>query len=232
MSDKTVETDPAPTKTQKSGGKLGAVVIALFVLAIIALGWVGFAWWKALDQAGVSSERDRLLGEARQAAVYLNSFDTNDLDATFGNIESVITGEQLRAEMEEARNQLESDAPSGGRINADVTDIAIVNFDPDSDEALAIAVVLRTTAGPTGQSVTQRVMMEMQLARVDGSWKVSASTQVGTPALVAESPGADGELPPELMPEGAELPLEELPTGETPGEGVPEDESQPGQPGE
>ncbi|MCW4351935.1 hypothetical protein ONR57_01300 [Hoyosella sp. YIM 151337] len=229
MSEKIGQTDPASPVHGASGRRLAVAVVVLFVVALAALLWVGWAWWKAIDHSRTASARDALLGDARQAAVYLNAFDTNDLETTFANIESVITGEQLRAEMEEARAQLETDSPTGGRISADVSDLAIVDFEPGSDEAVAVAVVLRTTSGPTGQSVTQRVMMQMQLLRVDGSWKVAQSDQVGTAALVAEHGGQEGlpELPGELAPDG------DAPGAEPNGEGPAEPaELQPEEPGE
>lgn len=202
-----------------------AAVVALLVVALVALGWVVWAWWNVLDQNRTASARDSLISEARQAAVYLNSFDTNDLDTTFANIESVITGEQLRAEMEEAREQLEAQPPTGGRISADVTDLALADFSAGSDEAVAIAVVLRTTAGPTGESVTQRVMMQMHMLREDGSWKVTQSDQVGSPVLVSDVPGAADlpELPGELAPEDV------APEEGAPADDVPAEEPQPGE---
>ncbi|GGC76883.1 hypothetical protein GCM10011410_32710 [Hoyosella rhizosphaerae] len=189
----------------------------VLVVVVAALLWVGAMWWKAFSDGRAANERDQALTDAHQAAIYISTFDTLDLETTFSNIESVITGDEFAAEMAEARRTLETEAPTGGAITADVTDIALVSFDPGADTAVAVAVLNRTTTGPEGAFVTQRVMMEMQLTKVEDRWRVSNSTQVGPPALVRMSEGAEAELPNVDIPE-ADIPEEEDPAVDSPDE--------------
>jgi Mce-associated membrane protein len=200
------------------------IVGALCLVSLVAATWFSVAWLVAKFSNPSSDVREDLMTDAGQAAIALNSFDTNDLEATFSKIEESITGEALTAEMAEARKSMESQPPSGGTMTAELTDSAISSLDLDSDKADVIAVLVRTTTGTSGETLKDRVMMLMHLTQVDGKWKVEEVTSYGLAQTIYSSL-LDG--PPAPPAEGAP-PVEAAP----PAEGAPPAEDVPAPPAE
>lgn len=201
---------PADSPGSPTGRRsLSTVVVAVLLLvSLVAATWFTVVWAMAFFSDSETDVRAELLSDAGQAAISLNTFDTNNIAGTFAQIEASITGEELRAEMQDARASLESQPPTGGMMTAVVADSAISALDLDADTASVVAVVIRTTTGTTGETLDERVMMQMHLRDVEGSWKVETVDSFGLAQTIASSmlDGTTAEAPSTVPTEPAPAP--------------------------
>ncbi|WP_149360529.1 hypothetical protein [Lolliginicoccus suaedae] len=216
----------APQRRSGATIALGAVA----VLLVAAIAWLAWLWWGVLEGRGVAAERDRALTAAYGAVVTMNSLDGDDPTGTLEEIRSVITGEEINEQIDQAEEALLGRDTAGRRISVEVTDIALESFDPEAGQAEVFAVLNQTAERPDTGNVVQRVIAGMTLSEVDGKWLVSASDYValstpivGGPAAGEEqaNPGSPGEGAPQ--PEGEQVPAPEgegtAPSDGAPGEG-------------
>ncbi|WP_278314480.1 hypothetical protein [Lolliginicoccus levis] len=212
---------------RRSGATIALGVIA--VLLIGAIAWLAWVWWGVVDGRGVAAERDQVLTAAHGAVVTMNSLDGDDPERTLDEIRSVITGDEINEQIDQAEEALLGRETEGRRITVEVTDIALESFDAEAGTAEVFAVLNQTAERPDTGNVVQRVIAGMTMTEVDGKWLVSASDYVAlstpivggpaaengqgaNPAPEGEAPAPEGEAP---APEGAgEAPLPEENAGE------------------
>ncbi|MBD8507823.1 hypothetical protein HT102_15140 [Hoyosella sp. G463] len=175
------------TPQRHSGATIALGVIA--VLLIGAIGWLAWVWWGVFDGRGVATERDRVLTAAHGAVVTMNSLDGDDPEGTLEEIRTVITGEDINAQIDQAEEALLGRDTEGRRISVEVTDIALESFDAEAGIAEVFAVLNQTAERPDTGNVVQRVIAGMTMTKVDGKWLVSASDYVALSTPIVGGPG-------------------------------------------
>ncbi|NLU84202.1 hypothetical protein [Rhodococcus sp. HNM0569] len=193
----------------------GAVV--LLVVAVVAAGWFGFTWVRAVVGDGdVASARDSALDGAQQAAINLNTVDAANIDASFENMRSSITGDQMNKDLDTTVQQL-TDAvrQSGATSKGEVLSGALTELNTDDKTGKALVVLAVTTTWPQQYERT-KVTMTLGMRDVDGVWKAESVQPVGSriqldagPTPGAEQAPAEGAPPADAPP--AEAPAEEAP---------------------
>lgn len=218
MSENTPAADPRR-------GRATVVVVAVLLLASLAAATFFTVTWFTAKRDADSPRGDvrvALLADAGTAAVALNNFDTNDIAATFDQMDRLIVGEALRVEMQDARASLESQPPTGGTMSAFVSDSAISALDVDAGTGSVVAVVIRKTAGTTDKSIEERVMMQLHMRLVDGVWKVDTVDSYGTAQTIradlfddpaVQAAPADPAAPDPAVPPADPAPADPAPAG-------------------
>lgn len=190
---------------------------AMGVLLVAALGaavWFGYGWARAvLVEKPAASARDDALTGVRQAAINLSSLDSADLDGSIAAIESSITGDKMRDDVEAVKQLTAQLERSGRKVEAEVTDATLTEFSADGGTAKAIVVLATVTTRPEQPPSRQQVLMRLDMRKVDGVWKASDAEPVGPPvATTADATTADGAV-------GVPTPQQPAPAPErTPGE--------------
>lgn len=187
--------EPANRRGSPVKVALFAAIAALVVAAIAAL-WFGFVWVSALfGDAAIAKSRDAAMDGARQAAINLNSFDVSDIDQSFENMRSSITGDQMQKDLDETEKnyadklkEAQEDQISADRSTAEPLHTALTEFNRDDGRATALAVVAVSTYWPT-QIERTRVTMRIVLEEVDGGvWKASSIEAIGAPTQLEMKP--------------------------------------------
>ncbi|TJZ79772.1 hypothetical protein FCG67_08455 [Rhodococcus oryzae] len=182
----------------------------LAIGALVAAVWFGFGWGHALfsDKPAAAARDDALTG-ARQAAINLNTVDSGNLDQTFANMESSITGDEMLGALAETKDQMaEQVKQTGAKSEAHVLDAALTAMSRDEGTANSLVVLTTTTTWPNKPTSKVKVTMRIGLTDVDGVWKASKVENVGQP--LAMDPGTPAPLPaPAPAPEGAPAPAPE-----------------------
>lgn len=183
---------------------LKPALVAVSLLAMGALGcavWFGYGWAHALIvEKPAATARDDALSGARQAAINLNSVDSGNLDQTFANMESSITGDEMVNSLNETRDQMtEQVKQTGAKSEAQIVDAALTAFSRDEGTATSLVVLTTTTTWPNQPPRKVKVTMRIGVTEVDGVWKASKVTNVGAPLA---------------MDAGASPPTQPAPTGE------------------
>lgn len=200
----------------------GAVVVLLVAALGVAI-YFGYGWGHALivDKAAATAREEALSG-ARQAAVNLSSFDSADLDRSFSDIESSITGDTLKKDLEDTKAQItEQLKQTKAKTEATVVDAALTDFSEDQGTGQALVVLSSSTSWP--DQPTRKVMSTVRITveKVDGIWKASKMENVGAPIAEdlgpGQTPGAGGPVPP--VPDGAPAPNEPAPAQPAPEQG-------------
>lgn len=196
------------TKLQKPA------LAAVSVLALVALGfavWLGYGWGRALfvDRPAAAARDDALTG-ARQAAINLNTVDSANLDETFANMASSITGDELTNSLNDTKGQMADQVKqTGAKSEAAVIDAALTEFSRDEGTATSLVVLSTTTTWPDRPASKVKVTMRLGMTDVDGVWKAEKVENVGAP--IAMDPGT----PPAVAPE-APVPAPEAPVPAAP----------------
>ncbi|QNG21448.1 hypothetical protein G4H71_16060 [Rhodococcus triatomae] len=169
------------------------------VIAAVAAAWFGFLWVSAIfGDRSTADTRDDAMNGARQAAINLNSFDVAQIDQSFENMRSSITGDQMNTDLDETVEMYEAqiaqaaeDQISAERSEAEPLHSTLTEFNEDDGTATALVVVAVRTTWPDHFERT-RVTMRLGLQEVDGVWKASTVEPVGVPTQleVGEVPGA------------------------------------------
>jgi len=169
-----------------------ALVIVLMVGAVVAAGWFGVGWARAaFVEKPKADARESALSDARQAAINLNSFDAANLDQSFANIESSITGglvDDLNATKDQLAQQTKQ---TGARSTAEVLGATLTSLNTDDGNADALVVLATTTTWPDQSSRKVRVTMRLTMDEGDdGVWRASKSVNLGNAAVLDQSPAA------------------------------------------
>jgi Mce-associated membrane protein len=174
-----------------------AAVTALVVVAVIAAGWFGFGWARALFvDKPIADARDSALNGAQQAAINLNSVDSANLEGSFENMKSSITGDKmnqdLQATMDGFTDQMRQ---SGATSKAELMQGTLTELNTDDGLAKALVVVAVTTTWPD-RFDKSKVTMRLDVQDVDGVWKASSVEPVGARIPLENGPlPADGAAP-------------------------------------
>ncbi|MGY1830914.1 hypothetical protein ACI8AA_10875 [Geodermatophilus sp. SYSU D01180] len=181
---------PAPRRRRRL-----PLVAVLAVLCVLAAGLVGVLAWQRLDPASVSPS---VFAAAREDVQALYAYDYRDSEGSVQRKLDVLTGD--------LRDQYEQDLSQGGIVDTyeqvsattryEVLDVGLQQVSDDQDSATVVvfgqyvveSVNSGTQPAPEGsectvtpegaQSCTQTV--QVQLARVDGDWKISDLTLLTT----------------------------------------------------
>lgn len=175
----------APPSAPARGGPLlvAVLVVALLtVLACLAAGWYGVAWYRVShdESLEIAQIREEVLRDARQAAINLNTLDHRSLQEDFDLWEQVTTG----AVLEELHTNRDSYAAAVGEARtsstATIVESAVADLNAPSGRARVLVGVDVTYRPEEGQAscVLQRLQLEMK--RVAAIWKVDRLAPVGT----------------------------------------------------
>ncbi|PTR31334.1 Mce-associated membrane protein [Rhodococcus sp. OK519] len=194
------------TDTTKNNNTLVAATVAVCVVlvgALVAAVWFGYGWaHAALSEKPAADARESALADARQAAINLNSFDAANLDKSFADIESSITGglvEDLNATRDQLAQQTEQ---TGARSESEVLGASLTSLNTDDGNADAIVVLATTTSWPNQTSRKVRVTMRLTMEEGDdGVWRASKSVNLGNASVLEESPAPQAPSAPAPAPE-------------------------------
>ncbi|GAB2639324.1 mammalian cell entry protein [Prescottella soli] len=178
------------TKNSKTLVAATVAVVVLLVGAVVAAGWFGVGWAQAaFVEKPKADARESVLSDARQAAINLNSFDADNLDQSFANIESSITG-GLVDDLNSTKDQLaQQTKQTGARSTAEVLGATLTSLNTDDGTADALVVLATTTTWPDQSSRKVRVTMRLTMDEGDdGVWRASKSVNLGNAAVLDESP--------------------------------------------
>ncbi|WFR73821.1 mammalian cell entry protein [Prescottella defluvii] len=178
------------TKNSKTLVAATVAVVVLLVGAVVAAGWFGVGWARAaFVEKPKADARESALSDARQAAINLNSFDADNLDQSFSNIESSITG-GLVDDLNSTKDQLaQQTKQTGARSTAEVLGATLTSLNTDDGTADALVVLATTTTWPDQSSRKVRVTMRLTMDEGDdGVWRASKSVNLGNAAVLDESP--------------------------------------------
>lgn len=193
---------------------LKPALVVVSLLAVVALGfavWFGYGWAHALlsDKPAATARDDALTG-ARQAAINLNTVDSANLDQTFANMESSITGDEMVNSLNETRDQMsEQVQQTGAKSEAQIIDAALTDFNRDDGSATSLVVLSTTTTWPNQDPRKVKVTMRIGLTEVDGVWKASRVENVGAPLAMDAGTAAPEAAAPEAP--AADAPATEAP---------------------
>ncbi|EGD23010.1 hypothetical protein [Prescottella equi] len=188
------------TETTKNNNTIVAATVAVGVLlvgALTAAVWFGYGWaHAALSEKPAAEARESALADARQAAINLNSFDAANLDKSFSDIESSITG-ALVDDLNATRDQLaQQTQQTGARSQSEVLGASLTSLNTDDGTADAIVVLATDTSWPNETSRKVRVTMRLTMEEGDdGVWRASKSVNLGNAAVLEESPAAPPQDP-------------------------------------
>ncbi|QBJ95653.1 mammalian cell entry protein [Rhodococcus sp. ABRD24] len=198
--------------TNKNDNTLVAATVAVSVLlaaALVAAGWFGYGWaHAALVEKPAADTREAALADARQAAINLNSFDAGNLDESFADIESSVTG-SLVDDLNATRAQLAQQTKDTGAVSrAEVLGATLTSLNIDDGAADALVVLATTTTWPNQSSSKVRVTMRMTMEEGEnGVWRAATATNLGSPSVLAETPAAapvaPGDAPAPVPPSGS-----------------------------
>ena len=190
----------------KRGSLLPAATWLAALLALIALaaaGWFGFGWaHAAFVEKPRAHAREEALDAAQGAALNISTFDLADLDASFRNIESSVTGklkDEYVANKEALKTAITANQASLGV--KEITNVSLIELNSDEETAKALVVLHQSTTRANQPALLDRVTMTIQLETVDGVWKASEATRLETlPLDVPATPQPTPTPTPEPQP--------------------------------
>ncbi|WP_066912406.1 hypothetical protein [Millisia brevis] len=208
-------TDTSGTGARRSAWPLVALAALVVVLAVVA-GFLVFGWVQALQQTRIANASDAALTGARQAAINLNSVDPNNLDDTFANIASSITGDELTNGLNESRGQFEQMfSGSGVTVTATAHRAGLSAFDYDDGTAEALVVLDVSTARPElAEPAMTRLTVSLDMQNVDGAWRASQIAQLGN-AISLNNPAGAAAAPDQQAPADQQAPTDQQAPAET-----------------
>ncbi|MEV0948106.1 hypothetical protein [Rhodococcus sp. NPDC049939] len=153
---------------------------ALVVIAVVAAGWFGYGWARALFvDKPIADARDSALTGAQQAAINLNTVDSADILGSFDNMKSSITGEKMNQDLQATIDGLTDQMrQSGASSRAELIQGTLTELNTDDRTAKALVVVAVTTTWPD-RFTRAKVTMRLGVEDVDGVWKASSVEPVG-----------------------------------------------------
>jgi len=180
------------------------VVGVLAAAALVAAGWFGYGWARALIvEKPVAEARDAALSGAMQAAVNLNSVDADDVDTSIENMRSSITGDALVGDLEATEQDIRDRvAETGTSMSAEVLFGTLTELNTDDDVAKALVVLAVRTDTPQFY-VVNKVPVVVSMREDGGTWKaelieplVSTEMDAGVPpGATPPAPAGDPAAP-------------------------------------
>lgn len=164
----------APTRRGRPA-LLTVLAVVLLLVAVVCAAVLGMRWANAGGSGGsVAQARDTALDDARQAAINLTTVNSNDVQGTLSNWDSVVTGD-LATQFSSSRSQLEQQITSNpGSTSVTIVNAALTTLDATAGTATAVIFADVTTTAQGEQPVPQRFALSMSVQRTDSGWKASA----------------------------------------------------------
>lgn len=152
-----------------------AVLVPLVLVLVAGLAAVG--WWHAADRGRSLDERAAVEEVARGFAVALLSYDHRELDEAPERLASLVTPRFASTYVTALEDGLhgaiaEVDASSVGTVRE------VFVSDVDAGTARAIVVADAEVAATTGTRTLEGAYLELDLAQVDGRWRVDGLTSL------------------------------------------------------
>ncbi|WP_072690625.1 hypothetical protein [Rhodococcus marinonascens] len=153
---------------------------ALVVIAVVAAGWFGSGWARALfADKPIAVARDSALTGAQQAGINLNTVDSANIEGSFENMKSSITGDQMNQDLQSTIDGLTDQMQqTGASSKAELIQGTLTELNTDDGTAKALVVVAVTTTWPDRFDKV-KVTMRLGVEDVDGVWKASSVEPVG-----------------------------------------------------
>jgi Mce-associated membrane protein len=197
--------------------KAKPVLIAAAIVAVLALAasvWFGIGWKEAIADRQLAQTRDSALTGAQQAVLNMTTLDSANLDESFDTILTSVTGEEMNKFIEDMRSSFTEDQRDlSAKTTSELLTGALTGLSADDGTAEAVVVVATTTTRDGFDPSRQRLVMEVGMQDVDGTWKASRAAPVGNPVPLnptvdpnavdpnavdpnAVDPGAGSDAPP------------------------------------
>ena len=167
--------EPPRNKTALvASGIVLALCLAFFVAALVVHLTAGGS-----SAARLAQLRDEVLLDARQDVVVLNTLDYRSVEQGLRRWSAASTG-TLHESLTKVGPATRQHIVSAHKVTtAKVLDAAVTYLDPNAGSASVIASVELHVATPGGPATVKRERLRAEMARVDGTWKVSSLEQVG-----------------------------------------------------
>jgi Mce-associated membrane protein len=182
--------DPPPTGTRDSArGRwlqiATAAAAVLAVLATVAAGWYGIAWFRAANSAeqAAATMRNDVLRDARQVILNLEAINYETLDADLTRWESSVTGPLLEEFRTSRDRYAEQVRKTQAKAEATIVEAAVTELNPTAGTANVLVFVnLVTTEHRDGKETgraEKRQRIKLEMTRTDEGWKASQAGPVG-----------------------------------------------------
>lgn len=187
-----------------AGGPLRAAIVVVGVLALVASAaavWFGVAWYRAAhdDSIALAQTREQVLRDARQAAINLNTMDHTRLDESLDLLQQSTTGTTLDDLKENRESYAEALTAARTSSTATVLDAAVADLNAAAGTAQALLAVDVSYRPEEGEASCLRNRMQLQMKRVQDTWKVEDLGQVGAgtpvPGGACPAPAPDDDPP-------------------------------------
>ncbi|SNT43304.1 hypothetical protein [Rhodococcoides kyotonense] len=194
---------------------IGVSVVA--VVALVAAVWFGIGWKNALSEKSVADTRESALTGAQQVAINLNTVDAANIDQSFEDMKSSITGDTMLNDLDATRSQIDDTVrTSGAKSSAELMHSTLTELSADEGTATALVVIAGTTTWPDRPEQKVKLTMRLFMEDVDGTWKANKVDPIGSRIALDPSGGeADANALP-LDPNGAPAPAEPADPNATP----------------
>jgi Mce-associated membrane protein len=161
---------------------IARVLAVLAVLAVAAAGFTGWRWWSSSDAAAadLASQRDNVLALGERQLVELNTVDFQTLEADFDRWREAATGPLLERLLRNRESDRQATLKAKTVAKARVVTAAVTNLNTYNGTANLIAAIEITLSQNGTQQPPKVSRMDVDLARTDAGWKVSALEVVGT----------------------------------------------------
>lgn len=171
----TAAADGVPPTRRPRPSPLVVIATVLLVAATVCAVVFGVRWAFGGSSGGpVAQARDTALNDARQAAINLTTVNSNDVQGTLSNWDSVVTGD-LATQFKSSRSQLEQQITANpGSTSVTIVNAALTTLDATAGTATAVVFADVTTTAQGEQPVAQRFALSMSVQRTDSGWKASA----------------------------------------------------------
>ncbi|WP_072804562.1 hypothetical protein [Rhodococcoides yunnanense] len=177
---------------------IGVSVVA--VVALVAAVWFGIGWKNAWADKSVADTRDSALTGAQQVAINLNTVDAANIDQSFDDMKSSITGDTMLNDLEATRSSIDDTVrTSGAKSSAELMHSTLTELSADEGTATALVVIAATTTWPDKPEQKVKLTMRLFMEDVDGTWKANKVDPVG--GRIALDPAA-------AQPDSNALPLD------------------------
>lgn len=187
------DTTPGP-KNRARPIFVGVSIVA--VLALVAAVWFGIGWKNAWDEKSIADTRDSALTGAQQVAINLNTVDAANIDQSFDDMKSSITGDTMLNDLEATRSSINDTVrTSGAKSSAELMHSTLTELSADEGTATALVVIAGTTTWPDKPEQKVKLTMRLFMEDVDGTWKANKVDPVGSrialdPATQQSDPNA------------------------------------------
>ncbi|MBY4129381.1 hypothetical protein HQO83_13350 [Rhodococcus fascians] len=188
---------PAAPGSSKTAKILLAVVTVIAVAALAAAVFFGYGWGSALlSQKPTADTRDAALIGAQQAAVNLNTVDAANIDQSFDDMKSSISGDLMLNDLEQTRSGITDQVrQSGAKSEAEVLHGTLTELSTDENTATALVVIATTTTWPD-RVERSKLTMRMAMEEVDGVWKTNKVDPIGG-RISLDNPNTNPVIPTE-----------------------------------